>query len=413
MRNDGASTVVAATLILALSVLMFIVFSSTQLPNWIEDREQNHALGVKEEMASLQSKLLQVTDDDIGRTISSEISLAPDPIAFLQRGKASGQLSILDTTAIDLQLSNEVLVANGAALASNPDGALSAWADVAIVHSLALQINVNTAAADATGVVVTFDDGTTSVDASFLHIGPAANSPCTGYALVATLSLPARNIPQTCGVSGTGSFTIDLFDVLPLREALGNLERPFTVSFSVNSTSATGGAVWYNSAGLPQLVGSGIAGSYDLQTTLGTVAYLPSYLNAIREDVMLEGGALSVAQASGAAMISPTVRLVSDGTSTLLELSFIDFTGSGSVSGDGTAGIHVTPTAISNSLYQVQDVTLQVTGSVAWGNHFEDELYLSQTAGSFVTGATSELQVDTLTNSWVRVRVIEARVELK
>lgn len=411
MREDGASTVVSATLVLSLAVLMFIVFSSTQLPQWIEDREQNHGLQVKEDLSAFQSKLLQVTAADLGRTISTDVSLAPEPIAMLQRGKATGQLSFIDETGIDLQMTNEALVANGAALANTPDGALATWNDANVVHSLVLRINVNTAPADATGVIATFSDGTNSVQASFVHVGPNANSPCSGYALVATLSVPARNLPLQCGVSDTGTFDLDMFDALPLQAALGNLQRPMTVSFSNNATSASAGAVWYNVDGLPQSVGTPIPGSFDVLTNVGTIAYLPNYINALREDVRLEGGALTAEQAGGAAMLSSVVRLTTDGTSGLLQITLLDMTGSGSISGDGSASIHVTPTALLDSLYLVQDVELTTTATEAWGRAFEDELYLSGVNGTATVGETSQLSVDPLT-WWVHVRIIEADVEL-
>lgn len=410
--DEGVSTVVAATLVLALGVVMFITFTSTQLPEWIEDREQNHGLSVKEQMGMFQSDLLQVSNSDLGRALTTEISLAPEPIAFLQRGETSGQVSILDQTAMDLTMVGASLVANGDALASDADGALGSWNNVDTLQALVLRMDVATADDAETGIIVTFDDGTTQIQATFVHVGPnAPGSPCAGYALVTRLTLPARNLPQTCGVTDTGTFDSDLFESLPLQQALGNLQRPFSISFSVTASSGTGAALWYDANGIPNSVGTPIAGTYDVQRNLGSVAYLPNYLQATREDVRLDGGSLTVEQASGASMVSSGLQITSDGTNGLLTATFVDFAGTGSIAGDGTATLRVTPTAILDSLYQASSLQLLMTGNGAWEKHFEDERYLSALAPQ--VGAQNPLVLDASVNWWVQIRIIEAKVELK
>ncbi|MGB1697495.1 MAG: hypothetical protein ACPHK8_03760 [Thermoplasmatota archaeon] len=411
-NDDGVSTVVAATLVLALGVVMFITFTSTQLPEWIEDREQNHGLSVKEQLGIFQSDLLQISNEDLGRVLSTDISLAPEPIAFLQRGETSGQVSVLDQTAMDLSMAGASLVANGDALATDADGALGTWNNVDTLQALVLRMDVATAIDAETGIDVTFDDGTTQIQATFAHVGPdAPGSPCAGYSLVVRLTLPARNLPQTCGVTDAGTFDTDLFDALPLQQALGNLQRPFSVSFSVSAVAGTGAALWLDNNGIPNSVGTPIPGTYDVQRTLGSVAYLPNYLQAVREDVRLDGGSLTVEQATGAAMVSAGVQVTSDGTNGLLTATFVDFTGTGSIAGDGTATVRVTPTAILDSLYQANSVQLLMTGNEAWEKHFQDERYLSALAPQ--VGAQNPLVLDASLNWWVQLRIIEAKVDLK
>lgn len=411
--EEGASAVVAATLIFALAVMMFIVFSSTQLPIWIEDREQNHGLAVKESFTEFQSDLLQVTEEDVGVTKTLEVGLAPDPIAFLQTGRATAQLSILDDLDVDLQLTNGALYANGNTLSIQPTGALATWNNVESIKGLQMRMTATTADDAESTALVTFNDGTSQFTATFAHVGPDVG-PCAGHALVVRLDVPAINKPLVCGIANSGSFDIDLFDEIPIQEALSNLNRPFTVTFSNTATSVTGSAIWYNEQGLPQNVGSVATGAVQYAESLGVIAYLPSFLDAVREDVRLEGGAVTIEQAAGGAMISPTLTLLTDTQTGQASLTFLKLTGAGSVSGDGTATIKITPTAVRNQLFHADQWSLTTAGTNAWGKSFTDELYLSEATGIVNEGQTSSITPNPLPNGWwIDLKIIEAKVELQ
>lgn len=438
--DSGVSSIVAAVLLLALFTTAFTLWSISTLPGWIADREEAHAQGTEEAFRALQASAEALSaSDDVGPS-SVTVDLGASRVPVLQRVSASGELGMAGSVRWQADFTGEgVLVANGATGVLPTEAVTDGTGDtLAGVYDLeALVVFLETEGLGNkemtwVDIVATDADGKT-VQARFVHEtadsgnSDAMTAGCRSGELrleVTSTTVPAIDYTQAllCSVADrlTG-YTIDLArDFFPFKDGLDGLEAPYTIHVeeSDGRAQASFGAVYVDSDGASQGVGSGTAGELALDETSAVLGFDPGYQQFAGPGPTWELGGLVLEQADGMAVASSRFDLAVDGPRGTLDWTVVVLGGSDGQAGDGPVSVQVRHASTRDVLLTAgaADFTVASDHAAAWRSFLEDRVLLAGAEDSATvsgSGTAARLQLGGAVTEWtIHLRVIRVEVAI-
>lgn len=444
-RDDGAaSSVVAAILLFALFTTMLTLWTVGTLPQWIADREQEHAHAIQSSFGSLSSGLdaLSAADDNGPATVA--LTLGARPVALVQTTPSTGELGVQDVVAVGATFTGETLRFSNGAAVGQPDndideGVGDVLADVHLLQALVVRLATSGVGNDDEAwVSVVADDGDDTVTALVIHAGKLGGAgPNEAGCLNSELRLEViTDIAPASAATSTQALLCELADdltgysidlasaVYPFIEAVERLDTPYTLTLTDDaaggSAAATGAfaASYVDGDGGTQGIGSGQAVDLQVDQQGERLVYAPEYQSYAEQDVSWEFGSMVVTQDDGAVVLGSSFELTVEDGSGSLDWTLVELTGEGSRSGNGPATARIGHEQTSDLVLEADGAsfTLTTPSAEAWREFLEREALLSGAGADVAVGGTGTVATLTLASAatvteWrIHLRLVEATV---
>ena len=435
MKDDAVSSVVSAVLIFALFSTASLMWTLTQLPNWVEEREDNHAAAMREALGGMQATLEEMASTGNVGPATRTLALGPAPVPVLQRTPTLGTLGITDGLQLGATVGNGALHVLGAAPAGTPDAPLTATAsDISSLDFLFLQlVTSDMESGEMAQVILSASDGAQTVTARIIQtdllIGPYQRTSCDSMELhiqvTNTLGVTTTHVLQ-CRLGFQVNMRINLLaDDMGLAAALNDLDPGYSMQWSssasgADASSSTYGAVWRDSTGLTRVAGSGQASSYGLNEATQALVMNTQAQHFDAQELVWEAGALGVVQNTGMALsIEPTFDLAVEGTQGSLRWTLVVLAGANTtVSGD-QATVSMRMTSATDVVLSADTGTFTFDGerAPAWRSYLQNLVDIGgvpdATVGGSGDSATLTLDDTTVTQWTVHLRIIQASLSLR
>lgn len=443
---EAVSSVVAAILLFALFTTVFTMWTVTTLPEWIADREEAHADGVREAMASLASTLDSLSASDDAGPAAMSMALGPRPVALLQPSAATGELAVEGTIALAGTFTDEFLLFADGVAAGQPDepideGAGDVLTDIELLQALVVRLTTEGVGnADTAWVEVVAEDGTSTVTARLVHAGKPAGSGanvagCLNSELRLEVTIDVAPFGPTTSVENLGcelgedlpGKTVDLAsNVYKFADAVKRLDAPYSITLTDGEDGgaalATGyyAAAFLDSSGGGHGAGTGQAVDYTLDVQGQRLVYTPGYQHYSDQTVSWEMGGIVVAQEDGEVVaVGPAFDLTVASDVASLSWTVVELVGEGSHSGRGQATTRLVHDQTTDLVLLASGASFTVTSptAAAWRSYFASQVLLADagadaTVGGTGTSATLTLTSTTVTEWRINLRLVQAHVEV-
>ncbi len=432
-ESSGVSSVVSAVLVFALFSSAFGMWMFTQFPTWVADRESNHQDSVRAGFADLQAGIERLSASDSAGPISASVPLTARQIPLLGGIPTSGHLFMETGVDFAAAFTGPRLHVIGDAAAGTPTAAPQTITGVeTLTHlHLSLDSSIIVNGDDQGWIRAQLTDGTRTFTATLIHGGSTIVPDCAGrgIALSVTTDTGTRQHTLLCDAgAGVTDFTVDILEIrFGFAGRLGELD-PFSIAITTGqsgSGSPTGSgtflAVW-NTDGHNQVAGTGTSTpGYALSRSGSRLSFEPSRAEATPESLAWEYGAVTAHQrnADGLSMTPSMDLAIVNGVGTL-RWTLTQLTGSGDLSGAGSATVEVTHQQTDEVVLSAAGatLTLDTPGAAAWRSELSAVIQAAGAGSDATVSGTGTEAILTLSSAtvseWVlQLRIIDASVNLR
>lgn len=431
--ESAVSSVVSAVLVFSLFSTAFVMWSVTQYPGWVEDRETNHQAAVRQALAQAQGDLERLSASEQTGPVTATLPLAARPIPLFGGVPSSGRLHLEDGVSFDATFTAPRLHVAGGGVAGTPTAGPQTVTGIHGLHHLHLGLDSAsvTAKEDQAWVQATLFDDDTTFTARLIHGGSSVVAECSGRGIVVRVSTDAgtRDTVVLCeSGAALAGFTVDLLDPrFGLAGRLGDLSAGHSLTVSEGQgggggVSATGRflATWSDEDGNTRVAGSGTSTpGFGVLREGARLVFEPSRSEATPESLAWEHGAV-VAQQDGAAGITvePDLALAVDGSTGYLRWTVTRLSGTGDMTG-GSGTLQVTHESTSDVVLSATGagITLTTPSAAAWRSHLSALVQSTGTTDATVSGTGDEARLElasgTVTEWVLHLRVVDARASLR
>lgn len=444
--DAAVSSVVSAVLVVALLVTVSTLWTVTTLPQWVADREEDHARSVQASFSALQSGLesLSAADDEGPSTVP--VDLGPRAVPLVQPVAASGELRVADATTATATFTDEsILLVDqspvGEAQEPIAEGAGEEVAGIELLQALVVLLETSDVGNDDEAwVEVVADDGDDTVTARMTHAGKLAGAGpneagCLNSELRLEVTIDIAPVAPSTSVQAllcelaedlTG-YSLDLVSpAYPFADAVARLATPFTLTLTDDAGGGSAAADGYYSLAYVDADGqeSGVGGGQPTDYTMDVqglrLVYDPAYREYTDHAVAWDLGGVALEQADGQAMVgAPSFDLVvKDGRGTL-RWTFVELEGEGSRSGGGQATARLLHERTSEVVLSATGASfsLDTPSAAAWRSFLATEVLVAGASADAAVGGAGDTATLTLSTSevaeWrIHLRVLHATLEV-
>lgn len=328
--DDGASVIVGAVLLFALSFLVLVMIQSNFVPVWEQDAEAAHHQTVQSQLAFLKSQMERQTEGTVTTPLSSPIDLERGGVSniFGSRNIPPGTLELSSSDAAEFKLSSpEISITT----VSDPQfvGLGETWEeidgdtieDASRIASLEVRIPSSASEGSQADLTITDADGAFAGRLRII-LESISSSSCgsdirTYDYLVRTYNAAddlireysEKRDPGNSGGCQQSIYVNALDPNYRFGHVLAAAETPFEITLTESGgMGADFSAAYYQqiSGGGEVLVGGGSETVMDYEETTGgsRLVYESFAQHFIQQDLIMEYGAIIVAQSGGASVAS-------------------------------------------------------------------------------------------------------------
>lgn len=443
--EPAVSSVVSAILVFALLMTVSTLWTVTTLPQWIADREEEHARGVQASFAALQSGLEALSAADDAGPSTVPVDLGPRAVPLLQPVAAAGELRVGGATSAGATFTGEsILLVDGTPVGDPQEpiaeGAGESIAGIDDLQALVVLLETTgVGTGDEAWLEVVADDGDDTVTARVTHSGkPTGSGPNEAGCLNSELRLEVTiDIAPVAASTSTQALLCELADdltgyaldlssgVYPFADAVARLARPYTLSLTDDADGGAAASGYYalayvDSEGQESGVGGGQPTDYAMDVDGLQLVYAPAYREYGDHEVAWDLGGVALVQGDGQAMVVPPAfdLTVADGRGTL-RWTFVELEGEGSRSGTGQATARLRHERTSEVILSATGAafTLGTPAAAAWRSHLAAQVLVAGATADAAVGGTGDTATLTLTATevaeWrIHLRVLHATLEV-
>lgn len=431
--DRAVSSVVSAVLVFSLFSTAFALWSTTQFPGWVEDREANHQNAVREALAQAQGSLEQLSSSDQAGPVTLPIALSARPIPLLGGVPTAGRLHMEPGLVFDASFTAPRLHVAGSGAAGTPTAAPQTVTDVHTLQNLHVSLDSTSVAGqnDQAWIEATLYDATTTLSARLIHGGSNVVESCGGSGVAVRVTTDAGSRDSTLLCDAGSSLTDFTVDLLEPRYGLAGRLGDLTSGFSLDVDTGAGGgggvgadgtflATWSDADGHTRVVGSGTSvPGYTILRTGSRLVFEPSRAEAVPESLSWQFGGVVADQGNARGVtISPDLAIAVDGTTGTLRWTLTHLSGTGDVTG-GDGSIQVLHDSTSEVVLSATGAELVLTTptAAAWRNLLSAQVQAAGASDATVSGTGTEARLSLATGTvtqWVlHLRVIDANVSIR
>lgn len=365
MNKDehAVSAVVSAVLLFALFSTAFLVWSVSTLPDWVGDREHNHARATSSGFSRLGAELDALS---IGQDASLNVDLAPSRVPLLQIAQASGSLAVEPGFRFTAAFTGEEAFMIGSGMVADAENPMPSATAVASIRALQLEYVGPGTAQNGFGEITAFrdadGDGVLDDDESMAQarIGKRSGQDavlCGQSEAYLELRTGTRGSPEliathalACNPSNSATFSVNLMSAdYRFAGLLGRLGDEFAITTrDVDAGTPRLAMVWTGTDGATRAAGTGVVLDMDLDLEGDRIVFGASYQEYPQSAITFEGGGVINTQAAGSAFAqAPVFAAVKAGGEGHLRWRLVDLSGSGAVTGTDAATLRLTKTSVT------------------------------------------------------------------
>lgn len=432
-RDAAVSSVVSAVLVFSLFSTAFVMWSVTQYPGWVEDREANHQAALRQALSQAQGDLEQLSASDQSGPVTTTLPLSARPIPVLGGVPGGGRLRVEDGVAFDASFTSPRLHLAGGGVAGAPTASPQTVTGIQSLQHLHVALDsAGVSAQDSQAwVQATLFDAGTTLTARLVHGGSNVVDDCSGRGITVRVTTDAgsRDTLVLCE-AGTAltDFTVDLLEPrFGLAGSLGDLTPGHSLTVSTGTgggggVSATGTflATWSDADGNTRVAGTGTSTpGYSILREGARLVFDPARAEATPESLSWQLGAVVAEQGDAAGLaVAPHFALAVDGTTGYLRWTVTHLTGSGDLTG-GSATVQVAHGSTNEVVLTATgaDLVLTTPSAAAWRSFLSSQAQAAGATDAVVSGTGDEarltLGAGTVTQWVLHLRVIDATVTVR